>query len=118
MGRKIVITEEQYVLPNNTPKPVIDSQEKSNGTEEGIKAAANKAINAAGADPKKVDVNQKVGNNLKVRVSGNDVSNNSSSTTVYEGNFMTKEQMLENRLRKMKENSELCTVSEFLERLK
>ena len=129
MGRNFIITEEQYesirklmaegVLPQGTQKPTIDSPNKATGTEQSIKNAASKAISDAGADPNNVDVNQTVGDNLKVKVSGKDVSSNAIKTsTTTESRFITKQKMLENRLKKMKENSEIYTVGEFLNKLK
>lgn len=123
MGRKIVITEEQYekikkhisegVLPNKT---TIESPNTlSSASEQDIKQDASNVIKNAGVDPKNVRVKEKVGK-LNFVVDGESVTNNNSTTT--ESKIITKNEMIEHRLAKLRENSKVYSVGDFLKMLK
>lgn len=99
---KIVLTEEQYnmaveegVLPNNKPeaKSVINTNGGSVGS--------------------LVDQQLKKDPTKPVEVVDNTKQNQNNSTSVWEGKVITKKELKERRLKKLREKSEIISVKEI-----
>ena len=96
MARKFKITEEQY----NT------------ALSEGITLTADLA--AAGGDANKAIENTK----QQAQKDGVDISNATIQVPANEGRLITKKQITESRLKKLKENSDLYSVRNFMRNIK
>lgn len=123
MGRKIRITEEQYnsflkegVLPNQ--KFTVQANKSSNTND------ATKNVEQTKNDLEKVVGTNVANSNFEVATSNPNspdtqiVSKNTTDTNnvtaVTENKFLTKKQLQENRLKKLKKHSEVYTVKDFI----
>lgn len=117
MGRKLVITEEQYrrVLKEgvaiNNKTQVMASGNSSNDIED---ARRNAEENGLAKD--KFDVVAPLEkNNQQPQLSTTDKEN--ANIVVSESNFITKGQLQKSRLKVLKENSDLYTVKDFMRKI-
>ena len=94
MARKIKITNEQY----------------NNAISEGITLSAD--VEAAGGDVNKAVETTK----QEARASGVDISKAKIEIPANENKLITKKQIIESRLKYLKENSTLYTIKDFLKK--
>lgn len=107
MGKKIKITEAQYnqMLEEGV---TIQGETDSSGKADPTKTA--QAMSNSGVDPKKT----------KVEFQGTAMSGGNNSTTsngVFENRLVTKKELQANRLRYLKENSEVLSLNNFMKKL-
>lgn len=111
MAKKFKITEEQYnqMLGEGVS---INGATDTSGKADIAKTA--QSMSQSGVDPNKVNVVFS-GNSM---TSGGDTSSEPSTTSVSEHRIVTKKELQENRLRYLKENSELFTFNNFMKKLR
>lgn len=124
MAKNICITEEQYrmalkegVLPNSNGKFTVNANQydgNGNNPEKNVTQTMNDLKQKYPNAEKDFQVVGDKGNNSKTQV----VSKDSTNNTLSENKLITKKKLQENRLKKLKENSEIYTVKDFLKNIK
>lgn len=109
MAKKFKITEAQY---NQILSEGVAIQGATDSTGKADVAKTAQSMSASGIDPKKVNVEF----SGEAMTSGGD-TNGSSTTTVTEHRLITKKELQANRLRYLKENSEVLSFNNFMKNL-
>lgn len=100
MGKNIKITEEQY-------KQIVKEGVVLKANVQGTNGDVTQAINNTKSEAQKNGVNLK---DATIEIDGKDINNESV--------LLTKKQLVEMQLKKMKKNSRTLKVSEFMEKIK
>ena len=109
MARKFKITEEQY---NQMLAEGVAIQGATDSTGKADVQKTAQSMSASGIDPNKVNV-QFSGKSM---TNGGDDSS-ATNPSITEHRLITKKELQENRLRYLKENSEVMSVNKFLKSL-
>jgi hypothetical protein len=110
MAKKFKITEAQY---NQILAEGVAIQGATDATGKADVAKTAQAMSASGVDPKKVSV-EFSGDSM---TSGGDSGSGTTTQTVTEHRLITKKELQANRLRYLKENSEVLSFNNFMKNL-
>ena len=122
MGRKIRITEEQYkkilkegVLVGSNQKFTVKAQEKIGSTpEENVANTMNNLKQKYPDADKNFEVVSPNKDNKTQTVSKPNTNTSDNNIAVMENKLITKKQLQENRLKALKENSQVYSVKDFI----
>ena len=121
MGRKIRITEEQYkkilkegVLVGSNQKFSVNAQENGNTPEEKVANTMNDLKQKYPDADKNFEVVSPNKDNKTQTVSKPNTNTSNNNIAVMENKLITKKQLQENRLKALKENSQVYSVKDFI----
>lgn len=104
MARQFIITEEQYnrLMSESNEKIIIDASDKVKAKGGDVKSGVKDALSTTQQNGIPNDKTQ-------VKIDGEAIS---------EGRLLSKKKLQENRLKKLKKNSELYSVKDFMKKIK